>query len=55
MQTVLDDARTSYNEEMIVELKSEGTEDLDSNISRIVAWIEAWMSNQGTDEEDAQG
>ncbi|KAG8874735.1 factor activating pos9, partial [Tulasnella sp. 331] len=31
MQTVLEDAKESYNEEIVVELKSEGIEDLESN------------------------
>lgn len=42
LQTVLDDARESYAEEIIVELRSETTEDMESNVSRIVEWINNW-------------
>jgi len=45
MQTVLDEARESYADEIIVELQSESTEELESNVGRIVAWIEAWQKN----------
>ena len=47
MQTVLDEARESYAPEIIVELQSESTEELESNVGRIVAWIEAWQQNNG--------
>jgi len=50
MQTVLDDARESYDEEIVVELRSETSEDIESNVSRILAWIKAWMSDRGSNE-----
>jgi len=43
MQTVLDDARSSYTEEIIVELTSESIDDLEANVVRICQWIENWM------------
>ncbi|KAF8740559.1 hypothetical protein AX14_008169 [Amanita brunnescens Koide BX004] len=45
MQVVLEEARSSYPPEIIVELKSESMEDLESNVSRIVAWISAWRKD----------
>jgi len=51
MQTVLEEARESYAPEIIVELQSESTDDLESNVNRIVAWIEAWQKNNSTDTE----
>jgi adenylate kinase len=42
MQTVLEDARSSYPEEIVIELRSESLEDLESNVARIVDWIDAW-------------
>lgn len=42
MEVVLDEARSSYAKEIVVELQSESTEDLESNVARIVQWIEAW-------------
>ncbi|TDL28408.1 P-loop containing nucleoside triphosphate hydrolase protein [Rickenella mellea] len=46
MQTISDEARSSYAEEIIIELRSEKTEDLESNIERIVEWIRAWKENR---------
>ena len=50
MQTVLDDARDSYAEEVVVELRSETSEDLEGNVSRIVAWIETWLRDNASDD-----
>jgi adenylate kinase len=50
MQVVLDEARSSYATEIVIELQSEGTEDLEANVTRIVQWINGWRENQGTNE-----
>lgn len=42
MQVILDEARESYREEIVVELPSNTTEDIESNLARTVAWLEAW-------------
>jgi len=49
MQVVLEEARSSYVPEIIVELSSENSEDLDSNITRILEWITQWTKNQEAD------
>jgi adenylate kinase len=43
MQVVLDEAKSSYAPEIVVELRSEDMGDLEENISRIVEWIKAWQ------------
>jgi Predicted nucleotide kinase (related to CMP and AMP kinases) len=47
MEVVIEEARSSYPEEIVVELKSEGMEDLEANISRMVDWITAWRKDRG--------
>ncbi|CAN6609663.1 adenylate kinase isoenzyme 6 homolog Fap7p [Trichomonascus vanleenenianus] len=42
MQVLLEDARESYAEEIVVELQSNTVEDMDSNVERIVGWKEQW-------------
>ena len=42
MEVVAQEARDSYEPEVVVELKSESVEDLESNVARIVEWIHAW-------------
>jgi adenylate kinase len=46
MRVVLEEAREAYAENIVVALSSDETTDLESNVSRIVQWIEAWLKNQ---------
>ena len=48
MQVVLEEARSSYPAEIIVELQSESMEQLEANVARIVEWITLWLKNQGS-------
>lgn len=45
MQVVLDEARSSYPEEIVVELNSGSTEDLESNVARLTEWITQWKKD----------
>ena len=47
MEVVLEEARSSYPSEIVVELQSEGMENLESNIARIVEWIKVWRKDRG--------
>ena len=47
MEVVLDEARSSYPAEVVVELKSESTDDLDANVARLVEWVTTWARNNG--------
>jgi len=47
MEVVLEEARASYPSEIVVELQSEGMNDLEGNIARIVEWIRAWKKDRG--------
>lgn len=49
MNVVLEEAREAYAEEIVIPLQSESTEHLQSNVARIVKWIEAWQENQRLD------
>lgn len=42
MEIVLNDAREQYDEDIIVELESNKSEDVQSNVERIAAWLENW-------------
>lgn len=50
MEVVIEEARASYPNEIVVELRSESTEDLESNVARIVEWINVWQKNQAEAE-----
>ncbi|KAI6793460.1 P-loop containing nucleoside triphosphate hydrolase protein [Hortaea werneckii] len=51
MEVLLQEARDAYDEEMVVELRSESTEDIDSNVQRLESWIKQWRKDHG--KEDA--
>lgn len=40
MQVVLDEARESYSEDIVVELTSNSVEEMESNVLRVQRWIE---------------
>lgn len=42
MQVLLDEAKESYAEEIVIELQSNEVEELESNVERVVAWRKAW-------------
>lgn len=48
-EVLLDEAREAYDEEIVVELNSETDDNIDSNCSRIISWIDAWKKSQATD------
>ena len=45
MQVLLEEARASYDEGIIVELRSDEAEDIDSNVDRMQEWIRNWKEN----------
>lgn len=47
MEVLLEEARESYDEEIIVELQSNEAEDLDSNVERIELWVTDWRRDHG--------
>ncbi|KAI5839233.1 AAA domain-containing protein [Morchella snyderi] len=42
MQVILEEALESYDEEIVVELQSNNTEEIDSNMERIDTWLKQW-------------
>ena len=45
MEVLLQEARDSYDEEIIVELTSNTSDEMESNIERIETWIGQWKKN----------
>lgn len=49
MEVLLQEARDSYDEEIVVELTSNTSEEMESNVDRIEAWLKQWKEdNQGS-------
>lgn len=56
MEVLLQEARDAYDEEIVVELRSEKTEDIDANVERIEQWVQNWKKDHGKDGQvEAQG
>lgn len=51
MEVIAQEARESYEPEIVVELKSETIEDMESNVARIVEWIRAWVRDHPDGEQ----
>lgn len=51
MEVLLNEAREAYDEEIVVELRSEKAEDVESNVERIEQWITNWKKDHGKDGE----
>lgn len=49
MQVVLQEARESYAPEIVQELTSQTVEDMDSNIDRVLMWVQHWMTVKESD------
>ena len=48
-QTILEEARDSYKAEIVHELPSNTPDDMESNLERIVLWMQQWsLANGGT-------
>ena len=44
MQSILDEARESYDVNIVHELRSETFEDLEENVNRVAQWFENWKA-----------
>jgi adenylate kinase len=45
MEVLLQEARESYDEEIVIELRSDTTEEMEGNVERIEKWVEQWRKD----------
>ena len=45
MEVLLQEARESYDEEIIIELRSDDADDIDENVERIGTWVKNWTKD----------
>ncbi len=48
MDVLLQEAKESYDEEIVVELQSVTADEMESNIERIEQWLEQWKQNNSS-------
>lgn len=51
MEVLLQEARDSYDEEIIVELTSNTSDEMETNIERIEAWLKQWKKDNNAGGE----
>jgi adenylate kinase len=49
MEVLLDEAREAFDAEIVVELTSNTSEEMESNVGRIEAWIKQWKKDNRSD------
>jgi adenylate kinase len=42
MQVILEEARESYNEQIVIELRSDNADEIETNVERISQWVKNW-------------
>lgn len=55
MEVLLQEARDSYVPEIVIELTSNSTDEMESNVDRIVSWFEQWKKDNNAEREDGDG
>jgi len=45
MEVLLQEAREAYDEEIVVELQSNSTDDMEGNVERMEAWLRKWLED----------
>lgn len=51
MEVLLEEARESYDEEIVVELRSDTSDEVESNVERLEAWVKQWKKDHVEDEQ----
>lgn len=50
MEVLLQEARESYDAEIVVELRSDEADDVENNVERVKIWIKDWKQNHVEDD-----
>jgi len=50
---LLEEAEEAYDEEIVIELTSENSDEIESNCARISAWVQAWKKSHSEEARDA--
>jgi adenylate kinase len=45
MEVLLQEARDAFDEEIVIELQSTTSEEMDTNVDRIEAWVTQWKKD----------
>lgn len=45
MEVLLQEARDSYDDEIVIELTSNTSDEMETNVERVEAWVDQWRSD----------
>jgi adenylate kinase len=45
MQVILDEAQESYDENIVIELRSDNADEIEANVERMAQWVKNWISD----------
>ena len=45
MEVLLQEARDSYDDEIVIELTSNTSDEMETNVDRIEAWVKQWRAD----------
>jgi len=45
MQVILDEAQESYDEKIVIELRSDNVDEIGANVERMAQWVKNWISD----------
>lgn len=48
MEVLLQEARDAFDEEVVVELTSNTSDEMETNVSRVEAWLEQWKNDHSS-------
>lgn len=51
MQVILDEARESYDQNIVHEVPSNTLEEMESNVQRVKQWMDQWILDHSSDTE----
>ena len=46
MEVLLDEAREAFHKDLIIELQSNSSDDMEANTARIETWVEQWTRDR---------
>lgn len=52
MEVLLQEARESFDEEIVIELTSNTSDEMESNVDRIEAWVKQWKTDNAAPESN---
>lgn len=48
MEVLLQEAREAFDEEIVIELMSNTSDEMESNVDRIVTWVKQWKHDNAS-------